>query len=195
MKSLDRKKILLGVSGGIAVYKACSLVNFFIKEGAEVRVVMTESASKFVSPLTFQTLSGYPVYKDLWESSESKTVEHISLSHWPDLVVVAPATANTIAKIALGIADNLLTTTLMAIKPETPVVLAPAMNSFMWLNPANQKNLSILKERNFFVLEPRVGILACREEGVGKISDPDQIFETVKKILLTGKNENKKFKR
>jgi len=180
MKSLNGKKILVGVTGGIAAYKTCSLVNEFIKEGAEVRVMMTEAATKFVTPLTFQALTNRPVYSDMWKPIDENSVEHISLSHWPDVIVITPVTANTIAKIANGFADNTLTTAVLAAKPETKIVVAPAMNTFMWLNSATQRNVSILKKDGMTIVDPREGILACRDEGAGKVADNKTIIDAVK---------------
>lgn len=182
--SLKNKKILVGVTGGIAVYKTCSLVNMLIKDGAEVRVVMTEAATKFVSPLTFQALTNHSVYVDMWEPNDRNSVEHISLSHWPDLFVIAPLTANTLAKMASGMADNILTVVVLARLTNTKVLLAPAMNVNMWKNPLVQKNIYILKKENDFVfIDPRSGKLACRDEGEGKIAKNEDILEKVKFLL------------
>ena len=175
---LKNKKILVGVTGGIAAYKTCTLVNMFIKEGAEVRVVMTDSAKNFVTPLTFQALTNNQVYYDLWNSIDQDKVEHISLSHWPDIIVVSPVTANTMAKIVIGMADNLLTTVILAALPQTKIILAPAMNVNIWENVIVQKNLRAIRDAGKFVIvEPRSGILACRDEGKGKIADVNDIFE------------------
>ena len=181
--TLKSKKILVGVTGGIAAYKICSLVNMLIKEGAEVRIVMTESAIKFVTPLTFQSLTNHHVYTDLWNSKDEDSIEHISLSRWPDVIVIAPATANTIAKIAHGRADNLLTTIVLAAKPAIKIIVAPAMNTLMWENPATQTNITYLKDNGKIILDPREGVLACRDEGAGKIADTEAIIDTIKKAL------------
>jgi phosphopantothenoylcysteine decarboxylase/phosphopantothenate--cysteine ligase len=178
------KKIIVGVTGGIAAYKACSLVNSFISQGAEVRVVMTDGAKQFVTPLTFQALTNHPVYDDLWKPIDKNTVEHISLSHWPDVIVIAPATANTIAKTAIGFADNLLTTIVLASLPKTKIVIAPAMNTNMWENPVVQKNIKILEDTKKFVfVEPRSGTLACRDEGKGKIAETEDIIKKVESLI------------
>src|ERR1035438_4622182 len=178
--SLKSKKLLIGVTGGIAAYKTCSLVNMLIREGAEVRVVMTDGAKQFVTPLTFQALTNHPVYDDLWKIVDQNTVEHISLSHWPDLLVIAPVTANTIAKCAHGMADNLLTTIVLATLPDTKVLLAPAMNVNMWNNPLVQHNMAVLRKTGkFLVVEPRTGVLACRDEGMGKIAELDDILKAI----------------
>ena len=182
--SLQNKKILVGVTGGIAVYKSCSLVNLLISEGAEVRVIMTKAAKQFVTPLTFQALTNHPVYEDLWDIIDPHSVEHISLARWADVIVVAPATANTIAKIAHGMADNLLTTVILAVSPETHVFIAPAMNTHMWENNFVQNNIaSIMGAKGFYVIDPREGILACREEGAGKIARPEDIVDMIKEHI------------
>lgn len=184
-KTTEKNKVLLGVTGCIAAYKSCSLVNMLKKEGFGVKVVMTESATKFVAPLTFQTLSNSPVYIDMLENVDKTRVEHIYLADWCNVFVIAPATANTISKIALGIADNLLTTITMALPRETPVIIAPAMNVHMWENPMFQKNISELKkqENKYVFIEPQEGKLACGYEGKGKIAEIDEIADMVKKIL------------
>lgn len=182
--SLKTKKILVGVTGGIAAYKTCSLVNSLISQGAEVRVVMTNNAKQFVTPLTFQALTNHPVYDDLWSSVDSHTVEHISLSHWADVIVISPATANTIGKMAMGLADNLLTTIVLASLPDVKVLVAPAMNTNMWDNKLVQKNIKTLEDTGkFFFVEPRSGVLACRDEGKGKIAEVDDILEQVVKMV------------
>lgn len=191
---LKDKNIVLGVTGGIAVYKAVDLVSRLKKQGAKVSVIMTEAATKFVSPLTFQTLSLSPVYVDMFGEPKNYDVEHISLAERADLFVIAPATANTIGKIAYGIADNLLTTTVMATKAQ--VVFAPAMNTNMYLNPITQKNISFLKEEGYEFIEPGVGRLACEVYGPGRMEEPENILQYIidsfyhkdlkgKKILVT----------
>jgi len=175
---LQSKKILVGITGGIAAYKACTLVNTLIREGAEVRVMMTDSAKRFVTSLTFQALTNHHVYDDLWSPVNQNTVEHISLSHWADMIIIAPVTANTVAKFAHGIADNLLTTVVLASLPEIKILLAPAMNVNMWNNPFVQSNIEKLKNCNkFIVAEPRSGILTCRDEGKGKMAEIDDILK------------------
>ncbi|MFH1551866.1 MAG: bifunctional phosphopantothenoylcysteine decarboxylase/phosphopantothenate--cysteine ligase CoaBC [bacterium] len=177
------KKILIGVTGGIAAYKTCSLINQLKREGYEIKVIMTKAATKFVTPLTFQTLSNNPVYLDLFDVIDKTKVEHIDLADWCDIFVVAPATANTISKIALGIADNLLTTVIMALPQKIPVIIAPAMNVHMWENPIVQKNISELekyKDKYIFV-EPQEGKLACGYEGKGKLAKTEDIIKIIKK--------------
>jgi phosphopantothenoylcysteine decarboxylase/phosphopantothenate--cysteine ligase len=181
---MKNKKILVGITGGIAAYKACSLVNMFLKEGANVRVIMTEAATKFVASLTFQTLTNHPAYIDMFRAYNKEEVEHISLAEWADIFIISPATANTIGKIANGIADNLLTTVIMALPEETPVLIAPAMNTNMWNNPFVQKNIKALAgNKKYVFLKPKKGVLACRTEGEGKIADNKDIINEAKKIL------------
>lgn len=181
---LKNKKILIGVTGGIAAYKTCSLVNSLISQGAEVRIVMTDGAKHFITPLTFQALTNHPVYDDLWKPTDQNTVEHISLSHWPDLIIISPATANTIGKMAFGLADNLLTTIILASLPKTKILVAPAMNTNMWNNPLVQKNIKTLEDTKKFVfVEPRSGVLACRDEGKGKIAETEDIIKKTEALL------------
>ena len=184
IKVLKDKKILLCVTGGIAAYKACSLVGYFVKNGADVKVIMSKAATEFVGPLTFQALTNHAVYIDMFEIINKEEVEHISLATWCDVAVIAPATANTIGKIAGGIADNLLTTVIAALPQKKKVVIAPAMNKEMWNNPITQDNIKKLKKYSRYIfVEPRKGMLACRVEGAGKIADTETIVETVKKAL------------
>jgi len=181
---LKNKKILVGVTGGIAAYKTCSLVNLLISQGAEVRVVMTDCAKRFVTPLTFQALTNHPVYDDLWQQIDQNTVEHISLSHWADLIVISPATANTIGKMAMGLADNLLTTIVLASLPKTKILVAPAMNTHMWENQLVQNNIKTLEgTKKFSFVEPRSGVLACRDEGKGKIAETEDIIKQIESLI------------
>ena len=178
------KKILLGVTGGIAAYKVCSLINMFIKEGADVKVIMTKAATKFVTPLTFQALTNHAVYVDMFEIINQEEVEHISLAKRADIFVIAPATAATIGKIANGLADDLLSTVVMALPSKTKIVIAPAMNTEMWNNPIVQRNIKTLRQQKKYVfVEPRVGTLACRDEGVGKIAENSKILKKVEEVL------------
>ena len=175
------KKIVLGVCGGIAVYKAVELQGLFIKAGVDVSVVMTRSAQEFVTPLTFQTLSGNPVHSELFDLYQEKTIGHISLADRADLFVIAPATANVVGKVAGGIADDLLTTTLMATR--APVLFAPAMNVYMYENPIYQRNEAILRELGYHFIDPDHGALACGYEGQGKLPAPEAIFAAAQKVL------------
>lgn len=172
------RTILLGVTGSIAAYKAAELVRLFVKNGDDVHVVMTPAAGEFVRPLTFQTLSHNPVETDQFAAPAQWKPEHISLAECADLALVAPATANTLAKMRFGIADNLLTATLLATR--APIVVAPAMNTGMWENPATQENLAALKARGVRVIEPGDGELACGTSGKGRMASPETIFEAVK---------------
>ena len=167
-------KVVVGVTGSIAAYKACELVRLLVKRGDEVHVVMTEHARAFVTPLTFQTLSRNPVECDMLASPQDWKPEHISLAAAADLVVVAPATANILAKMAHGIADDLLSSTLLATK--APVVVAPAMNDGMWENPATQANVSALVARGVRVVQPGTGELACGTSGTGRMAEPPEIL-------------------
>lgn len=182
---MKKKNILVGISGGIPVYKVCTLVNMFIKNGANVKVIMTHSAKKFVSPLTFQTLINDKVYTDMFKILDTANVEHISLAKWADIFVLVPATANTIGKISNGIADNLLTTVVMALPTKIKVVLVPAMNTEMWNNSIVQGNIEKLRnmKEKYVFIDPIDGMLACRDKGVGKISKNDDILEVVKNNL------------
>ena len=166
--------VVLGVTGSIAAYKACELVRLLVKRGDDVHVVMTEHARAFVTPLTFQTLSRNPVECNLFEDPQDWKPEHISLAAAADLVVVAPATANILAKMAHGIADDLLSSTLLATK--APVVVAPAMNDGMWTNPATQANVAALVARGVRVVQPGTGELACGTSGTGRMAEPSEIL-------------------
>jgi phosphopantothenoylcysteine decarboxylase/phosphopantothenate--cysteine ligase len=169
----EAKRILLGVSGGIAAYKAAELVRLLRKEGAEVRVAMTRGAAQFVTPLTFQALSGNPVHTDLLDAESESAMDHISLARWADLIVIAPATANLIAKLSHGLADDLLTTLYLA--ATCPVYLAPAMNQAMWAKPATQENVALLKRHGVRLIGPVQGGQACGETGFGRMSEPQDI--------------------
>ena len=169
-------KIVLGVTGSIAAYKACELVRLFVKAGHDVRVVMTPAASEFVTPLTFQTLSRNAVGIDQFAFPAQWKPEHIAYAD-ADAIVVAPATANIIAKMAHGIADDLLSSTLLATR--APVFVAPAMNDGMWDNPATQANIAAIKARGVTVVDPDSGSLACGTEGKGRFAAPEAIFSAV----------------
>ena len=176
---LKGKCVVLGVSGGIAAYKACEIVSRLKKLNASVRVVMTEHACRFVAPLTFETLSGNQVYVSSFEHSFE--IEHISLAKSADLMLIAPATANIIGKIACGIADDLLSTTAMAMT--APLLIAPAMNSAMYRNAATQRNLDILRERGVSFIGPESGRLACGDDDIGRMSEPEAIVGRVVQML------------
>ena len=182
---MSAKRILLGVTGSIAAYKAAELVRLFVKDGCDVTVVMTPAAAEFVRPLTFQTLSRNQVFIDQFAAPAEWKPEHISLADSADAVVVAPATANTLAKMRFGIADNLLTSVLLATR--APVFAAPAMNDGMWSNAATQENVSILKERGITIIDPDNGELACGTSGKGRMASPDAIFSAVRKCAATSR--------
>ena len=176
---LTGKRIVVGVTGGIAAYKACDLVSRLKKRGAQVRVVLTEHACQFVQPLSFETLSGNPAYTDSFDRKYE--IGHVALAKWAELMLIAPATANCMAKMACGIADDLLSTTCLAVR--CPVLVAPAMNSAMWRNPATQANLVLLRSRGVRFVGPEAGYLACGDDDVGRMSEPEQIVEAVEAIL------------
>ena len=178
---LTGKNIVLGVTGGIAAYKACEVVSRLKKLGANVDVIMTENATKLVAPLTFETLSCRPVCVDTFSRTESWDVKHISLAQKADLFVVAPATANLMAKLAHGIADDMLSTTLLATK--APILLAPAMNTGMWTAEATQENLRTLQTRGVHTVGPGSGFLACGDSGAGRMSEPVQIVEEIQRLM------------
>jgi len=191
VNALHGKHILLCVTGGIAVYKAAALTSKLVQAGAIVKVILSESAVKFVTPLTFQALSKNEVYTDTFDEMDPGVIAHINLADWADLVLVAPATANTIAKLAGGIADNMVTTTLLA--TTSPVWIAPAMNVHMYNHPAVQKNIAVLAEYGCRFIEPGEGYLACGYIGKGRLEEPETIVELAEqyfqrdKLPLAGK--------
>jgi phosphopantothenoylcysteine decarboxylase / phosphopantothenate---cysteine ligase len=182
---LNGKKILLCVTGGIAAYKAVALTSKLTQAGAEVKVIMSESATKFVTPLTFQALSRNDVFTDTFDEKNPKVIAHIDLADWADLVIVAPATANVIGKLANGIADNMVTTTLLA--TTAPVWIAPAMNVHMYDHPAVQKNIQQLYDYGYRFIEPSEGYLACGYVGKGRLEEPEKIVALVKEYFSSGK--------
>ena len=179
---LESKNVLVAVTGGIACYKTCGLVSALKKAGACVNVVMTAHAAEFVAPLTFETLSGNPVACDMFAPKERWEVEHVSLAKKADLVIIAPATANVIDKLAAGIADDMLTTTLLATKAH--VIVCPAMNTAMYENPAVGKAIGTLRERGYEFLEPDTGLLACGDVGKGRMCEPEAIFARALDVLM-----------
>lgn len=179
--ALQGKTIVVGVSGGIAAYKSCDLVSRLKKAGARVYVIMTKNACQFVQPLTLQTLSLNPVATDTFAAPQTWEVEHIALAQKADLFIVAPATANIIAKLAIGLADDMLSTTLLATK--APVLVAPAMNTQMYLAEPTQQNLITLQARGVHVVGPSGGLLACGDIGTGRMSEPQEIVEAAASIL------------
>ena len=174
---LKGKTVVVGVCGGIAAYKAVEVVSRLKKLGAEVNVIMTKNATQFVTPLTFQTISHNPVITDMFAEPKIWDVQHISLAEKADLMLIAPATANIIGKTANGIADDMLSTTIMATK--APVLFVPAMNTNMYLNPIVQKNISYLKELGYEFIDPGTGLLACKDYGPGRMAEPEDIVEYI----------------
>jgi len=175
-------KIILGVSGSIAAYKAAFLTRLLIKDGHEVKVLMTESAKDFITPLTLSTLSKNPVYSGFFDSNSGEWINHVALAHWADVFVVAPLSANTLAKMASGTSDNLLLTTYLS--ATCPVFVAPAMDLDMFRHPAVQQNLEALKARGNIIIPPGDGELASGLEGVGRMAEPETIVSELKKKAL-----------
>lgn len=175
------KNILIGITGGIACYKVCEIISYLIHEGADVHVIMTKSATEFITPLTIETLSKNKVVTDMFEKKSHVEVEHISLAQSSDLVLVVPATANIIGKIASGIADDMLSTTIMA--TPAPVVFAPAMNNEMYTNKIVQNNINKLKKYGYYFIDPTIGNLACGYRAIGKLAKKEIIVEKLKEIL------------
>ena len=177
----ERMRVALGVSGGISVYKAVEVMRGLQKRGVDVQVVMTKNAARMVTPLTFQALSGHPVVCDMWSDTDDPEIKHIQISQSVDLLLVAPATANILAKFANGIADDFLST--MYISTTVPVLVAPAMNVEMWAHPATQDNVRRLRQRGVHFVDPEEGYLACKTVGAGRLADPDAIVQAAVAIL------------
>jgi len=177
-------RILLALSGGIAAYKSAELARRFTKAGCDVQVVMTDSALRFIGAQTFQALTGKPVRSSLWDEAAEAAMGHIELARWPDAIVIAPATANTLAKITHGFADDLLTTLVLA--TDRPIFVAPAMNRLMWANAATQANMATLRSRGFRVIGPGSGAQACGEVGEGGVAEPEEVASVVLAALAAG---------
>jgi len=169
--------VIVAVCGGIAAYKVCSVVSALVQRGAGVIVAMTKAATRFVGPLTFQSLTGRQVFRSLWSAENDYDPQHIRLTEGADLFLIAPATANIIGKIAAGIADDLVSTLVMT--ADSPVILAPTMNSRMWRNPIVQGNVQRLRECGYQIVEPESGWLACRTVGPGRMAEPETILASV----------------
>ena len=188
MSNLSNKNVLLGISGSIAAYKSAELIRRLQDSGATVRVVMTKSATEFITPLTMQALSQNPVHTELLDEVSENAMGHIELARWADFLIVAPASANLIAELTHGRSDNLLTAICLA--TSSNILLAPAMNQRMWLNPATQENIAILKSRGYYILTPEDGDQACGETGPGRMAEPNQIISLTNTLfqsdLLTG---------
>lgn len=186
---MSDKRILLAISGGIAAYKCAELVRVLVKQQAEVKVVMTQAAQQFVAPLTLQALSGSKVHIELFDAEQEQVMGHIALARWADVLLIAPASANVIAKLSHGLADDLLSTLYLA--AECPVYLAPAMNQAMWHKPVTQHNIRLLQQQGVFLIGPDAGEQACGEVGLGRMSEPaficEQLFKRSLSQSLTGK--------
>ena len=181
--SLSQKHILIGLTGGIACYKVPYLIRALVKANAEVRVVMTEAATKFITPLTLETVSNNPVMTEMFPENRFVGTRHIDMAEWPDLIMVAPATANFIGKVASGISDDLLTTIICA--SPRPVIIAPAMNPQMWKNRITQKNCATLKSFGYRLLTPGEGEMACDHVGVGRMPEPEELYDSIKSFFST----------
>ncbi len=186
--TLTGRKILLGVTGSIAAYKAAELCSSFGKLNADVHVVLTRNAVRFVGEPTFRALTRNPVISDLFDEPADRRIAHIDLAQSADLVLVAPASANTIAKYANGLADDMLSTCLLATPASTPIVIAPAMNTVMWDNPSTIANISTLETRGVHIVQPGHGVLACQDVGVGKLADVPAIVKAVEEILASSRD-------
>ena len=190
MNDFEGKKILIGITGGIAAYKSAYLVRALTQLGATVRVVMTESAKSFITPMTLQALSGYPVRSELFDDEAERAMGHIELARFADYLIIAPATANCIAKMAYGLADDLLSTLLLV--AECPIIVCPAMNQSMWKHVTTQANLKLLQERGVLMVGPNEGIQACGEYGYGRVCEADEVINAIRLYsvnnLLKGKS-------
>ena len=178
------KNIVLGVTGSIAAYKAADLTSRLAKQGANVNVVMTADALRFITPLPFKTLSRHPVVSDLYDEEEGWKPTHIRLADEADLLLIAPATANTMAKLAHGIADDALSCIALALNPNAKTLIAPAMNGKMWLHPATQQNVAILKQRGVEFIGPEEGMLSCGYEGLGRLWEVENIARRALELLV-----------
>jgi phosphopantothenoylcysteine decarboxylase/phosphopantothenate--cysteine ligase len=179
---LNGKNILLGVSGGIAAYKSADLASKLNSAGATVNCILTKNACELIRPKTFEAVTGQPVFTEMWSDPAQHSITHISLAEKADIIVLAPATANIIGKMAGGICDDLLSTVMCAVW-QKPVLVAPAMNNNMWSNPAVQKNIETLSHMNFKMIGPESGRLACGTEGLGRMTEPVDIVEQIKQML------------
>jgi phosphopantothenoylcysteine synthetase/decarboxylase len=189
--NLDGINVLLGVTGAVAVYKAVDLASKLITSGVRLRTVMTENACKFVTPKSFEAVTNSPVYTSMWTGVGEFNIEHVNLTDWADIVAVVPATANTIGKMANGICDDLLSSILCACW-QKPILIAPAMNTNMWTNPAVRQNVKILIGRGVELVGPEKGRLACGIEGIGRLSEPLDILKRIEQIASKLKREKGK---
>ena len=191
MKNIDNKKILLIICGGISAYKSLEIIRLLKKRGATVKTILTKSAKEFVTPLSVASLSQEKVYDDLFSAENESEIDHISLSRWSDLILVAPATANTISKLSKGSSDDLASTVMLA--SDKDIFLAPAMNVRMWEHPSTKENLNKLKKYGYKIIGPEIGDMACGEFGEGKMTEPNEIIRQIESYFLN-LNKNKKFK-
>ena len=191
MNNLSQKKILLIICGGISAYKSLELIRLFKKQGVEIKTILTKSAKEFITPLSVASLSQEKVYDDLFDTENEAEMDHISLSRWADLILIAPATANSISKLSSGSSEDLASTVILASNKD--IFLVPAMNVRMWEHPSTKKNISILKSYGYKMIGPDIGDMACGEFGEGKMSDPKDIFQEIK-TYFDQLNKNRKFK-
>ena len=191
MKNLLEKKILLVISGGIAAYKSLEIIRSLKKRGAKVKTILTKSAKEFVTPLSIISLSQEKVYENLFSTENELEMDHISLSRWSDIILVAPATANIISKLSTGLSDDLASTVMLA--SDKNIFLAPAMNVRMWEHPSTKENLNKLKKFGYKIIGPEIGDMACGEFGEGKMTEPNEIIRQIESYF-TNLSQNKKFK-
>ena len=185
----DQRRVIVGVTGGIACYKVAQVVSRLVQSGAQVTVAMTDAAARFVTPLTFQALSGRPVYTSQWEHIESHDPQHISLARAADVMLIAPCTMDMLARLATGRADDVVSLIAAAVDwSRQPLLLAPSMNAVMWNQPATQRNLAQLRADGCRIIEPTEGWQACRTEGIGRLAEPEVIIEAVR-VILSGRSD------
>ena len=178
------RRIIVGLSGGIACYKVASVVSRLVQNGADVTVAMTDAATRFITPLTFQALSGRPVYSDQWQHIESSDPQHIALARSADCMLIAPCTMDMLARLAHGHTDDVVSLIVSAIdNKRQPVLLAPSMNEVMWNQPATQRNLKQLEQDGYRIIAPGIGWQACRTEGVGRLPEPDELVRAVETVF------------
>ncbi|RMH29167.1 MAG: hypothetical protein D6693_02345 [Planctomycetota bacterium] len=183
-EAFEGRRVLVGVTGGIAAYKTCHVVSRLVQAGAEVTVLMTESAARFVGPETFRALSGRPVFTSPWDTADGQDVQHVDLARSADAAVVAPATMNCLGKLAHGLCDDAVTVALAAVdRATTPVLLAPAMNAAMWAQPSTRRNVERLVADGFTVVGPGEGWQACRSEGAGRMAEPDEVLAALARAV------------
>ncbi len=181
------RKVLIALTGGIACYKTATLVSRLVQAGAEVRVIMTEAATRFITPLTLESLSGQPVVTSIWNAPEHRESQHVWLARWCELMMIAPASADAIAKLAAGFCDDIVCLTACALPRTTPVLVAPAMNEQMWEHPITSRNLAVISAvLNYQVVGPEEGWQACRTKGAGRMSEPDAILVAAEGMLKRG---------